>query len=71
MLEDGPVGVMTDYEEKFHQMGTPINRCVGTLAALPDPAELGEEPALSLLSYWKEGDPIPRGLDKFVEEWRP
>lgn len=25
----GVQGVMTDYEEKFHQMGTPINRCVG------------------------------------------
>lgn len=22
-------GVMTDYEEKFHNLGTPINRCVG------------------------------------------
>ena len=21
---------MTDYEAKFHQLGTPINRCVGT-----------------------------------------
>lgn len=28
--EHGVCGVMTDYEEKFHQMGTPINRCVGT-----------------------------------------
>jgi len=27
---DGIQGVMTDYEEKFHLMGTPINRCVGT-----------------------------------------
>lgn len=24
----GPVGVMTDYEAKFHEMGTPINRVV-------------------------------------------
>lgn len=24
----GPTGVMTDYEAKFHQLGTPINRCV-------------------------------------------
>lgn len=24
---NGPVGVMTDYEEKFHSLGTPINRC--------------------------------------------
>lgn len=27
---DGIQGVMTDYEEKFHEMGIPINRCVGT-----------------------------------------
>jgi GNAT superfamily N-acetyltransferase len=27
---------MTDYEEKFHSMGTPINRCVGTKGDLPD-----------------------------------
>ena len=67
---DDPEVIMTDFEAVFHEQGVKINRCVGTLAALPDPAELGEEPALSLLSYWKEGDPIPRGLDKFVEEWR-
>lgn len=24
---NGPVGIMTDYEAKFHEMGTPINRC--------------------------------------------
>ena len=28
--ENGPVGVMTDYEAKFHELGQPINRCVGT-----------------------------------------
>ena len=28
--------IMTDYEEKFHNMGTPINRCVGTKGPLPD-----------------------------------
>lgn len=27
--EHGVQGVMTDYEEKFHSLGTPINRCVG------------------------------------------
>ena len=27
---EGIRGVMTDYEEKFHNLGTPINRCVGT-----------------------------------------
>lgn len=34
--ENGICGIMTDYEEKFHNMGTPINRCVGTKAELPD-----------------------------------
>jgi len=33
---DGPVGVMTDYEEKFYNEGKPINRCVGTMEALPE-----------------------------------
>ena len=28
--ENGIKGVMTDYEEKFYNLGTPINRCVGT-----------------------------------------
>ena len=31
---NGPTGIMTDYEEKFYQLGTPINRCVGTKVAL-------------------------------------
>ena len=34
---DGVVGVMTDYEEKFHQLGTPINRCVATKEERPEP----------------------------------
>ena len=34
----GIQGVMTDYEEKFHLMGTPINRCVGAKRAMdPEP----------------------------------
>lgn len=32
-------GVMTDYEEKFHNMGIPINCCVATIGFLPE-AEL-------------------------------
>lgn len=31
----GICGVMTDYEEKFHNMGMLINRCVGTMVELP------------------------------------
>ena len=29
--ESGPVGVMTDYEAKFHALGQPINRLVATM----------------------------------------
>lgn len=41
---NGVCGVMTDYEEKFHNLGTPINRCVGTMGELPpEKSEAGEE----------------------------
>lgn len=33
---NGVCGVMTDYEEKFHNLGTPINRCVAVMDALPE-----------------------------------
>ena len=36
---NGICGVMTDYEAKFHALGTPINRCVGTMEPLPEPLE--------------------------------
>ena len=36
--ENGPQGVMTDYEAKFYEQGLPINRCVGTLLPRPTPA---------------------------------
>ena len=29
--ENEPVGVMTDYEVKFHELGTPIHRCVAIM----------------------------------------
>ncbi len=32
---DGIQGIMTDYEEKFHNQGVLINRCVGTVEGLP------------------------------------
>lgn len=36
--KNGIQGVMTDYEEKFHSIGTPINRCVATKEHLePEP----------------------------------
>ena len=33
---NGICGVMTDYEEKFHSLGTPINRCVAAVGPLPE-----------------------------------
>ena len=46
--ENGPVGVMTDYEAKFYEQGQPINRCVGTMVdweepEVPEEAEPAEE----------------------------
>lgn len=35
----GVCGIMTDYEEKFHNMGTKINRCVGVKGELPPQEE--------------------------------
>lgn len=40
---NGICGVMTDYEEKFHQLGTPINRCEAVMEPEPDGAE-AEQP---------------------------
>ena len=45
---DGIQGVMTDYEAKFHELGQPINRCVGTMVdweepEVPEDAEPAEE----------------------------
>ena len=41
---DGICGVMTDYEEKFHQLGTPINRC----EAVMEPEQgRGEAPVIA------------------------
>ncbi len=34
---DGPVGVMTDYEAKFYELGHPICRCVGTMIPWEEP----------------------------------
>ena len=39
---NGVCGIMTDYEEKFHNIGTKINRCVGVKGDLPPQAQ-GEE----------------------------
>ena len=42
---NGVCGIMTDYEEKFHNLGTRINRCVGVKGELPPQPEGEEEPA--------------------------
>ena len=41
----GVRGIMTDYEAKFHALGTKINRCVAVKGDLP-PAEAPETPAV-------------------------
>lgn len=41
---NGVCGIMTDYEEKFHNLGTRINRCVGIKGELPPQPEGEEEP---------------------------
>ena len=35
--ENGPVGVMTDYEAKFYEQGQPINRLVATMVPWEEP----------------------------------
>ena len=35
--EHGPVGVMTDYEAKFYELGQPINRLVATMVPWEEP----------------------------------
>lgn len=42
--ENGPVGVMTDYEAKFHEQGMPINRLVATKIEWEEPVK-EESPA--------------------------
>ena len=36
--KNGPVGVMTDYEQKFYEQGLPIKRCVATMIPWEMPA---------------------------------
>jgi len=66
----GVQGVMTDYEEKFHALGTPINRCVGTMAALPDVPLL--DGLARRLPGWEArpvaGDDIPAVLSLFQSD---
>ena len=41
---NGPCGVMTDYEAKFHALGTPIHRLVATMVPWEEPKEEKSEP---------------------------
>ena len=41
--ENGIVGIMTGYEEKFHALGTPINRCEVVCKPFVMPEEVKEE----------------------------
>ena len=42
--KDGIVGIMTGYEEKFHALGTPINRCEVVCKPFVLPEEKKEKP---------------------------
>lgn len=44
--KDGPVGIMTGYEEKFYQLGTPIHRCEAVVMEKPaeKPVDQGPPP---------------------------
>ena len=42
--KDGICGIMTDYEEKFHNQGTKINRCVAVKTELPPQPAAPEQP---------------------------
>lgn len=42
---DGPVGIMTGYEEKFYALGTPINRCEILCHPIVEPSAPAEEPS--------------------------
>lgn len=49
--------VMTDYEEKFHLMGTPINRCVGTKVAMDPEPEFRPIPGPASCPEWGKESP--------------
>ena len=58
---NGPVGVMTDYEAKFHALGTPIHRLVATMLPWEEPAE---ENALDIRRARAED--LPRMLEIYA-----
>lgn len=60
--EHGIQGVMTDYEEKFYNLGTPINRCVGTKEHM-DP-----EPEFRPIAGPAQSHPAPGSPETSVAE---
>ena len=42
--ENGPCGIMTGYEERFYELGTPINRCEATPKQRPAEADKPVDP---------------------------
>lgn len=65
---EDPAVVMTDFEARFSAEGVKINRCVATKVALP--AEETTVEPVSLLHFWKEGDRVPHGMERVVEQER-
>lgn len=57
---DGIQGVMTDYEEKFHNLGTPINRCVGTKLVMNPEPEF--HPIVGPAKDMQDESPIPANI---------
>ena len=56
---NGPVGVMTDYEKKFHELGKNINRCVAVMQPWEPAEENGQDEAEELWGSAAGGLRIP------------
>lgn len=67
---EDPAVIMTDYEERFSAQGAKINRCVGTVAELPD--QPGPEPEQGLIHYLPEDLEglryVPHGMEETVRQ---
>ena len=67
---EDPAVIMTDYEERFSAQGAKINRCVATVAELPE--TLGPEPELGLINYLPEDLEslvyVPHGMEETVKQ---
>lgn len=67
---DDPAVIMTDYEARFSAQGAKINRCVGTVAELPE--TLGPEPELGLINYLPDDLEslvyVPHGMEETVKQ---